>query len=217
LVSNRITFVVDGFNLYHSVKDLRKATGNDYRWLNIASLCDSFLSAIGNRATRQDIFYFSALAYHRERWKPGGVARHKAVIAALESTGVLVELAKFKPKDIEYKCDNCGHLGLVRRHEEKETDVALAIKVMELAVHPDVDGVVLVSGDTDLLPAIRAAKRLDPKMPLYVLFPFRRHNGSIAREVTRTFTLTESHYAAHLFSDPVLTPTQTISCPSNWK
>ena len=71
--------MVDGFNLYHSVKDLRKATGNDYRWLNIASLCDSFLSAIGNRATRQDIFYFSALAYHRERWKPGGRSEDAAV------------------------------------------------------------------------------------------------------------------------------------------
>ncbi|TAH38286.1 MAG: NYN domain-containing protein [Planctomycetota bacterium] len=46
------------------------------------------------------------------------------------------------------------------RLEEKETDVAIAVAILEGMLDPAVDTIVLVSGDTDLVPALRAGKRL---------------------------------------------------------
>ncbi len=212
----RLTFVVDGFNLYHSVKDLQNIADSDYRWLDVRSLCASFLSAFGRNAQVADIFYFSALAYHRERWRPGTVARHKSFLAALSSTGVTVELARFKPKRIDYRCENCGHRGILVRHEEKETDVAIATCIVGLAASPAVDGIVVMSGDTDLLPSLRMVKRISNK-GVYLIFPFRRHSGALAGVATRTFTLAERHYAAHQFPDPVETAHGPIPRPAQWQ
>ncbi|MGV8084405.1 MAG: NYN domain-containing protein [Coriobacteriia bacterium] len=208
-----LAFVVDGFNLYHSVRDLERSTGLNCRWLDVRSLCDSFMSAIGNNTTIGDVYYLSALAYHREQRKPGTVARHQAFINALISTGVKIELAQFKPKDIAYTCSQCAYRGKQRRYEEKETDVAIAIKIMTLAVSPDVEGIAIVSGDTDLLPAIREAKRLSAK-PIYMLFPYKRHSGSLEKLATTTFNLGYKHYSTHQFPDPVVSPTGLISCPA---
>jgi len=212
---NRVCFVVDGFNLYHSVKDAQKHTGVECRWLDIRSLCDSFLSAIGDQASTDAVYYFSALAYHCEQQGPGTVARHKAFISALESTGVITSLASFKPKSIDYKCANCGHRGTLTRHEEKETDVAVASKLIELAIGDTVDTVVVVSGDTDLVPAIKTARKLSAK-PVHVLFPYRRYNGAVAAVADRHFKIKPRHYEVHQFPDPVETSTGQIARPKTW-
>jgi uncharacterized LabA/DUF88 family protein len=202
-VANRVALVIDGFNVYHSVKDVHDATGRNYRWLDIHSLCSSYLSAIGGGATVEAVYYFSALAYYREKWKPGTVGRHKTYIRALESTGIQAELSRFKAKDVDYKCAKCGYRGTMVRHEEKETDVAIAAKVIELAVAASADAIGVLSGDTDLVPAIRTARQLSVK-PIYVLFPVGRSNSAFAQIATQTFTLTEGHYQRHQFPDPVV-------------
>jgi uncharacterized LabA/DUF88 family protein len=215
-VANRVAFIVDGFNLYHSVRDIHDATGHNYRWLDIHALCNSYLSAIGGGATLEAIYYFSALAYYRERWKPGTVGRHKAYLRALESTGIDVELSRFKAKDVDYKCGKCGYRGIVVRHEEKETDVAVAAKLIELAVGPSADAIAVLSGDTDLVPAVRTARRLAVK-PIYMLFPAGRSNSAFAQIATGTFTLSEAHYQRHQFPDPVLVPGGATVCkPPQW-
>ena len=69
----RIAFLVDGFNLYHSLKDASfrlGLRGAGTRWLDLRSLCASFLHAIGGGAQLSSIFYFSALARHLEARGP---------------------------------------------------------------------------------------------------------------------------------------------------
>lgn len=216
-MANRVAFVVDGFNLYHSARDIHDATRHNYRWLNIHALCTSYLSAIGGDASLEAIHYFSALAYYREKWKPGTVGRHKTYIQALDSTGINVALSRFKAKDVDYKCASCGYRGKLVRHEEKETDVAVAVKVIELAVGPSADAIAVLTGDTDLVPAVRAARQLAAK-PIYMLFPAGRSNSAFARVATGTFTLSEAHYQRHQFSDPVLVPGGVVlHKPPQWR
>jgi hypothetical protein len=67
------------------------------------------------------------------------------------------------------------HLSLLRkdhrREEEKETDVALGVKALELLHLWACDTLVIVSGDTDFTPALRTAKRLFPEVNVCVAFP----------------------------------------------
>lgn len=215
-MANRLTFLVDGFNLYHSVVDLHADTGCNCRWLDVRSLCSSFLSAIGNRATLDAVYYLSALAYHKETRRPGTVRRHQTFLDALASTGVVAELAKFKPKEIDYRCEKCGHRGTMVRHEEKETDVAIAAKLIEFSVRGAVDGLVVLSGDTDLIPAILTARRLSGK-PVYAILPYKRYNNAFDPIVNRCFRLKARHYISHQLPNLITLPDGTaIRKPPEW-
>jgi uncharacterized LabA/DUF88 family protein len=211
----RVAFLVDGFNLYHSIKETHACTGCNYRWLGIYSLCESFLSALGGSSELQSVHYFSAFAYHREHWNPGTVSRHRVYVKALESTGVVPHLAVFKPRTVGYRCSNCGHRGSFVRHEEKETDVAIAATMVELAVKAGTDAVAIVSGDTDLIPALRAFRSLS-HAAAYVLFPYLRANAAFDGVASSTFRLKEQSYANHQLPDPVQSPFGPIHRPASW-
>jgi hypothetical protein len=127
---NRTAFLIDGFNLYHSVKEASTALhlgGAGTRWLNFHSLCASYLHLIGRGASLEGVYYFSALARHLEAAKPDVTLRHRNYIECLKDTGVTVELGRFKEKHVH--CTHCKKD--VLRHEEKETDVAICVKLLE--------------------------------------------------------------------------------------
>ena len=194
---NRVTFLVDGFNLYHSVRqasdDLGLA-GKQTRWLDISSLCKSYLATVrrsvgSGYAQLEDIFYFSAYASHRERIAPNSVARHKSFVQCLKSTGVVVSLGMFKEKT--RTCSNCGHTSI--GYEEKETDVAIAVKLLELLFLDSCDTIVLVTGDTDLAPPVRTAKTLFPHKDLIFAFPYKRMNNILKQLAPGSFNINRTY------------------------
>ena len=63
-MSTSVCFLVDGFNLYHAIREIRSKTGADCRWLDIRSLCESRLYLIDPTAHIAQVHYFSALAHH---------------------------------------------------------------------------------------------------------------------------------------------------------
>lgn len=93
----RVSFYIDGFNLYHSLKE----NAPDCRWLSLRKMCESFLS---DDEAIENIYYFSALA----TWHPdqGKISRHKLYISKLREEGVIPVLGKFKVKNLE--CHSCG-------------------------------------------------------------------------------------------------------------
>lgn len=152
----RISYLVDGFNLYHSVKDLKRDTGYSTKWLDVASLCKSYLPLFGKDAGLETIYYFSAIPYYLVNQYPDKIQRQQDYLSCLESTGIKVEMGRFKEKDVYcYRCKS-----MILKHEEKETDVAMAVKVVELFLTGTCDNIVIVSGDTDLSPAIRKCQTL---------------------------------------------------------
>jgi uncharacterized LabA/DUF88 family protein len=211
---NRVTFLIDGFNLYHSVKDAANQLGiRSLKWLDISELCSSYVFLFGKDAVIQDIYYFSALAKHLEQFDPGKVQRHEDYISCLKSTGIKVELAIFKRKNIQ--CPYC-HRNIVR-HEEKETDVALAVKLLELFKLDLCDVVVLVTGDTDIVPAIELAKKLYPDKMIGCAFPFKRKNDEISHIVHLQFKISAKQYLNNQFPDAVrLADGTNIRKPQQW-
>ena len=184
-------------NLYHSVLDMRRETGNEYRWLDLMSMCRGRLYTIDPRATLGDVFYFSALATHLQREHADKLERQHAYLAALSASGVHTCLGRFKSRRIEYRSADC--YVKLRRHEEKESDVSMALKLVQLAGDPTCAALVLVSGDTDLAPALRAARKVAPSEPVHVMFPYRRVNHELRSLATKASRLGEPAYAASQF------------------
>ena len=214
-MSTSVRFVVDGFNVYHAIKETTRRAGPDCRWLDLRSLCGSTLQLIDPSARTEQVHYFSALAHHLERKRPGTVARHQRYLDALSVTGITIHLGTFKPKDIEYRSDTC-HVRL-RRHEEKETDVAIASIIVRTAAQHECDALVLVSGDTDLVPALRAARALRPDVMLVSLFPPYRSNRAFDACVDARFKISPRQLAAHQLPRVVVTTDgRGIDRPPEW-
>jgi hypothetical protein len=214
-MSTRVHFLVDGFNVYHAVRETQRHTGADCRWLDLHSLCTSTLHLIDPSAREAGIDYFSALAHHLDVTRPGTVARHETYLAALRAKGVRTHLGVFKPKDIRYHSRTCDVV--LRRHEEKETDVAIAAAIVASAAEADCSALVLISGDTDLLPALKTARRLRPELKLYCLFPPYRANQAFRPHVDAVIKISPKKLSEHLLADPVVTAAgRRIGKPTGW-
>lgn len=117
----------------------------------------------------------------------------------LEGTGVEVSLGQFK------------------RMKEKETDVAIAAKLFEICIKDSADSVVLVSGDTDLAPAVRTCSTLYPTKTLLFAFPYLRVNDELRQLAPGSFKINVKTYFSHQFPDPlVLSDGTTIAKPVSW-
>jgi len=202
--------LVDGFNLYHSIIEaLEVQPAASMKWLDLLALCRSYLSAIGRDATLERIFYFSALP----EWRPDKMARQAIYVAALKTTGVEVQLGRFKEK--EAMCFSCG--ATFKRHEEKETDVAVAVKLMELFLLNACDTVVLVTGDTDLAPAIRTAKVRWPEKKVWALFPFGRHNAELKAIAHGHIKIKANAYLKSQIPNPIkISDAELLWKPTGW-
>lgn len=216
---NQVTFLVDGFNLYHSVREAERILRSSTKWLNIRELCASYLhlirNEVGDKTKLKNIYYFSALAEHLEASNPDVTARHKNFLKCLKDTGVLVELSRFKAKEIRCPYPSCGKQFI--KHEEKETDVAIASKLLEILFKDECDTVVLLTGDTDLAPAVKTTMRLFPKKRILFAFPYLRKNQELLKLAPGSFGIGRKQYAKYQFPDPYMLSDGTpVKKPSSW-
>jgi NYN domain len=215
----RTTFLVDGFNLYHSIRQAADDAARaglpqpHMKWLDLRSLCASYLHLIGRGAELRDVYYFSALATHLEAVKPDVVVRHKTLISALSANGVSVELGRFKEKTLH--CPSCNKP--IIRHEEKETDVAISLKLIELFLRDACDVAVFITGDTDIAPAVRTAHLLFPQKRVLFAFPYGRKNKELAKLAPGSFQIARDQYARFQFANTIQLPDGSVlTKPSNW-
>lgn len=167
-VHMRTDVLIDGFNFYHKIEEFRKANGPNYKWLDYRSLIkdvlqnDHRLHHFGLELN--NIFFFTAIAHFRPK---SSVLRHKNYIKALESTNVEIIKGNFKNK--ERTCRHCKAQYI--QHEEKETDVNIALKLYEGAVKNNYDACLLLSGDNDLVPSLKLVKNDFPEKKLILVTP----------------------------------------------
>ncbi len=211
---NRTAFLVDGFNLYHSLRAASATLdGAGTRWLDLTAFCRSILVLLGEDARLESITYFSALARHLELRAPETIRRHEDYLECLRDRGVVVQLSHFKLKVI--RCPDCS--ARIQRHEEKETDVAIASLTFELLHSDRCDTVVLISGDSDLAPAMRTGTRLFPDKLVVSVSPFHRVSKELQRAAGAHFKVSAAHYTRHQLPDPFVTRSgRIIHKPAAW-
>jgi uncharacterized LabA/DUF88 family protein len=164
---NRVAVYVDGFNLYYG---LRTRHGRQHLWLDLQALAASLLRP---GQVLQRVTYFTA----RVRDNPDALQRQADYLDALSSHSPLVHIVDGRFQEKDRRCQSCGHQWTV--FEEKETDVNIAISLVEDAVRDRYDTAILLSGDSDLIPAIKAAKRLAAPKRVIVAFPPNRHSAEL--------------------------------------
>jgi len=154
----RINVYIDGFNLYHSAL---QHTHSDCRWLNLLELSKRLI----NPETEEikNVYYFSALT----SWIPERAKKHLLYIHALRTVGVKDILGKFSLR--ERKCPLCA--GRYQAHEEKKTDINIAITLLADAVADKFDTALILSGDSDLAPVTTKLKQLCPEKKIGIIVP----------------------------------------------
>jgi hypothetical protein len=167
----RVAAYIDGLNLYHGLK---AGYGRKYHWLDLQALVSSLLRP-GQEL--REVHYFTA----RVLGDPGAELRQTVYLEALANGSPPLRLVEGRFQDKPRDCLSCGARWIV--YEEKETDVNIAIAMLEGAIRDAYDSAILISGDGDLRPAVAAVKRVRPGKRVIVAFPPRRHSASLARAV----------------------------------
>ncbi|MDR0869098.1 MAG: NYN domain-containing protein [Planctomycetota bacterium] len=163
----RTAFLIDGFNFYYAIKSLNKRL----RWFDYRRYCQHF---INNNDTVEKMVYFTAIA----DWQPETAARHRVFIAACQTNGIEVVFGKFKGKT--WRCEKCGQNN--QRHEEKATDVNIALTAYRLARQMETGKIILVTGDTDFVPVVKAIQRDFSSINVGVIFPPQRVSKELKAE-----------------------------------
>ncbi|HKS82322.1 MAG TPA: NYN domain-containing protein [Candidatus Acidoferrales bacterium] len=207
----KIAFLIDGFNLCHALDYTDSSPDHfkygKYKWLNLSKLASLYVARLDSLS---QVILFTAIA----TWDPAKAARHKLFIRANQSVGVTVVYGEFKRK--ERKCRVCRARYFA--FEEKQTDVNIALGLFELAVKDVYDRAILVSGDTDLIPAIKAVQRTFPHKQIGTIVPIGKASESILRTGDFSFKMRERHLASCRFPDKFELPDRsTLICPPTWK
>lgn len=214
-MSQRVSFFIDGFNVYHSIKEaLKIGAVKNAKWIDYRELCNTILVEFGHFGTGSklaEVHYFSALAEHLPDAQVAN--RHRALITALKSTGVKVTLGNFKRKML--KCKKCSKQ--YPGFEEKETDINLALALVKAFISDECDTAVIISGDTDLVAAVKTAKELFPEKPVGIGFPFLRKNDHFRNCADFTFNISAKRYQRHQLPNVItLEGGKEISKPTSW-
>jgi hypothetical protein len=101
-----------------------------------------------------------------------------------------VALGRFKEKEVF--CTKCRTVFL--KHEEKETDVAIAVALAEFLFMEKCDTAVIMSRDTDLSPAIAKWQPLFPSKRIFFAFPYARKNKELAELAPGSFSISKKEY-----------------------
>jgi len=195
----RVLALIDGFNSYHSIAENPAHTRHknsidlrQYKWVNLRKLMECFLAKDEELV---DVVYFSAYAF----WKQDRVIRHQTYVRALRSAGVKPVISKFKKKT--KKCKSCGKV--YKTYEEKQTDVQIAVHLFKGGMNDSHDKAMLVTGDSDIIPAVDAVKEKLPMKEIKILFPPLRVSDSLKQVSDSYAKIRQSHLAASQFPDEI--------------
>ncbi len=171
----RVLVYVDGFNLYFGILEARY---NQCKWLDLRLLSPNLLK---NSQELVGVKYFTS-RLNNNRYKQ---KRQTIYIEALQSKDVEVFFGQYQSDSIE--CKSCGYRW--PKFNEKMTDVNIATEMLNDAFNDRYDTAMLISGDSDLVPPIRSIHENYNSKRVFVAFPPKRHNQTVADESRGCLTI----------------------------
>ena len=112
-------------------------------------------------------------------------------------------------------CNKCGTSWVA--HEEKESDVNIAINLLHHAHIDSFDKAQIITADSDLCPAIRLVKQHFPHKPIDVLVPPGRYD--ISRELRGLVTarkIKQKHLARNLLPEVIRDGNILVNRPAKY-
>lgn len=202
----RVMVYVDGFNLYHG---MRQSFGRTYHWLDLESLSRRLLKRDQHMLR---VRYFTA----RVRRTEAGRLRQVHYLEALAAHCSKLEIieGRFQRKTI--MCQSCRRRWVT--YEEKESDVNIAIAMVEDAARDRYDTALVISADSDLSPAVRAARRIRPSTRVVAVFPPRRYSDELKRVADGVFWLGRDKLKRSQLPDEIVTANGIkLTRPAYWR
>jgi len=150
----RVFIILDGSNFYHHLKskqlNFKNTSKFDYKgfvyWL------------ARNRKIISYIYYVGLIRGRKDNQKSMElVKRQQRLFSFLKNQGWLIETG--------FMMENDG------RYYEKGVDVKIAVDILDKAHKDEYDTVIVISSDTDLLPAIQRIKGMNKKIE-YIGFAY---------------------------------------------
>ncbi len=162
----RVIVYVDGFNLYFGMVEANLA---NYKWLDIDHLVKNLLKP--TQELIQIKYFTSRVSNNPEKQK-----RQTNYIEALQTKDIKIFYGHYQRGHME--CNRCGNIWAT--YNEKMTDVNIATQMIIDAYQDNYDMAMLMSGDSDLVPPIKSVHENFPNKRIFVAFPPKRHNSSVA-------------------------------------
>ncbi len=204
----RVLAYVDGFNLYHG---LRAAGLKRLYWLDVAALA-ARLCKPGQQLVHTR--YFTARI--RDNGNSAADVRRQATyldaLSAREDLSVVEGHYLTKPA----QCRACG--ATWSQHEEKMTDVNIAVALLTDAFDDRFDTALVLSADSDLVPPLRTIRARFPDKRVIVAFPPRRASFDLRSVAHAAFTIGEANLRHAQLPDTVVTPNGVdLHRPPSWR
>ena len=228
----RTAFFVDGYNVFYGL-----LVDTPYKWLNLPQLLVYIAHVENPQSSLASIDYFTSPV--KPQLATRGIASKEAqdtYVRALKANNVVVHYGRhqlepsFAPRFIHKKIGASRQDSLaIWKLEEKETDVHIAISMYRTAVRQatvtaseKIQQLVLVSGDTDMAPALRAIREDFPQMVVGVVLPCRTGlkrsppGSLIAYSHWMRRVVSTAELQSHQFPDRVPTQKAPAIKPDYW-
>lgn len=202
----KVIVYVDGFNFYYGLK--KRARWKRYYWIDFVKLFESFM--------REDqelvaVKYFSAKVDDL-----GKSLRQNAMFQAnKENKKFKLILGKYLKKP--FQCFNCHRT--IHTHEEKETDVRIATQIVADAYKKNCDIAIVVSADSDMIPAIELA--LEAGQKVFSYFPPFQLSNAISLMLGKALRMEryEDNFKKAILPDEITLKADgyKLTVPPKWK
>ena len=196
LIMEKVTVYIDGFNFYYGLRTKRKveAAWAKAYWVDLVKFFEMFL---GENQELAKVVYFTASPLNKEK-----SSRQSSFLNA-------------------NKLPNCKYT--IIRPEEKKTDVNISIRMITDCFQEKTDSLILVSGDSDLLPPIEFIQKNYPSKKIKVHFPPTIYSHNIDNNMkchkSKVVLLEKSlnKFANCQMPDSVSANGKTYTIPEKWK
>lgn len=208
---------IDGFNLYHGLRDSKFQR---FYWLDMTALARLLL--LPNQTLVKTKYFTARIAGPKPVDSPQKAdainQRRKRQTLYLDALATLPDFKMYEghylPK--EMKCRACG-AGWTS-HEEKMTDVNIATELLADAFTDAFDLALLISADSDLAPPIRAIRTHFPHKRVVAVFPPKRQSNQLRRFAHAQLTIGHGTLAKCQLPDTVTTPSgYQLHRPDCWR
>lgn len=206
-LKRRVVVYIDGFNFYFGLKDMEWTR---CYWLDFHRYAQALTKKLGNGELVKTKYFTARVSEPLEKRK-----RQEAFLDAL-SLNKQIQIIEGNYKESDFNCNNCSFVNYFQK--EKQTDVSIAVELI-MDAHRDIfDVAILISGDSDLVPAIKAVSEINSKKQITPCFPPKRHSNEIRGLTKGILHVTETDLRNCQLPDEIRMPNgYVIKRPQRWK
>ncbi len=175
-VKNRkVMAYVDGYNLYYGLVK----TDKSLRWLDLPKMLRMLMPWASEIKTK----YFTAAVDDHCATKTPRRIRQEEYWRALKTVDVELIFGKMEFRDRACLAHHCSYDGprSFRAPVEKMTDVNMALHIVDDAINLKPDVMCIISGDTDLLPAMKWVMKVHRPCRKLVYIPCKEEDFQYRR------------------------------------